>query len=71
MAKTASDTAPPEGRPQPGPTDVLMDEALEEMTLMKGEADQQLAVARVKIRKLEALVAGLRSELGADVKEVS
>lgn len=54
---------------QPGPTDVTLEDALAELTAINGENGQQLAVARVKIRKLEALVANLQNELGKDVKE--
>lgn len=58
-AKEPTPTSPD----QPGPTDVTMEEVLEEMTVSVGQLDQQLAVARIKIRKQTELITQLQREL--------
>lgn len=69
MSKPPTDQPAPQHQ-EPGPTDVTLEEALEELTRVNGESGQQLAIARVKIRKQDALISQLQLELGKEVKEI-
>lgn len=58
-----NDEAPEPEQQEAGPTDVTIEEALAELSTINGESAQQLAIARVKIRKQSEFIRQLQSEL--------
>lgn len=62
MTETEPTPEQPE-KPEPGPTDVTMEELLDATTNQLADANRQLTIASIKMSKQAALIENLQKEL--------